>query len=76
MRCAAVKTKSDEIDNAAGEQKTAAEEVVGTITGINQMSQANAIAAEDITGHAQAISGMAKDLREKIVSIDAVEGEG
>lgn len=67
-----VKSRSDEIDNAAREQKTAAEEVVGTITTINQMSQANAMAADEITAHSQKISDMAKDLKEKIIAIESV----
>ncbi len=65
-----VKERSDEIDNATRDQKIAAEEVVGTITNINQMSQANAMAADDIKGHSRVIAEMAKDLREKIVSFD------
>lgn len=64
-----VKLRSDEIDNAAREQKTAAEEVVGTITNINQISQTNAMTAEEITRHSQRISVMAEDLKEKIVTI-------
>ncbi|MBN2078096.1 MAG: hypothetical protein JW838_03965 [Spirochaetes bacterium] len=74
-----VRARSDEIDHATRDQKIAAEEVVGTITNINQMSQANASAAEDITGHSRAIADMAKDLKEKIASFEGdavVEEEG
>ncbi len=67
-----VKSRSDEIDSAAREQKNAAEEVVGTITNINQMSQANAMTAEEITTHSQKISEMAEDLKGKIVAIESV----
>jgi len=64
-----VKERSEEITNASREQKTAALEVMKTITDINQLSQTNAIHSDDITGHAKDIASMARDLREKIVSL-------
>lgn len=70
-----VKERSEEITTASIEQKTAAVEIMNTITDINQMSQTNAAKAEDITGHSRDIASMAKDLREKIASLKE-EGEG
>jgi methyl-accepting chemotaxis protein len=64
-----VKERSEEITTASAEQKTAALEVMNTITDINQLSQTNAARAEDITGHSRDIAAMAKDLREKIISL-------
>jgi methyl-accepting chemotaxis protein len=64
-----VKERSEEITTASAEQKTAAIEVMNTITDINQLSQTNAARAEDITGHSRDIAAMAKDLREKITSL-------
>ena len=64
-----VKQRSEEITTASVEQKTAALEVMKTITDINQLSQTNASRAEDITGHSRDIAAMAKDLREKITSL-------
>jgi methyl-accepting chemotaxis protein len=63
-----VKERSEEITTASTEQKSAALEVMKTITDINQLSQTNASRAEDITGHSRDIAAMAKDLREKITS--------
>lgn len=68
-----VKERSEEIATASIEQKTAAMEVMNTITDINQLSQTNAVRSEDITGHARDIAVMAKDLREKITSLDLDE---
>jgi len=61
-----VKERSEEITTASSEQKTAALEMMNTITDINHLSQTNAARAEDITGHSRDIAAMAKDLREKI----------
>lgn len=63
---ATVKERSEEITTASTEQKTAALEVMNTISDINQLSQTNAARAEDITGHARDIASMAASLREKI----------
>ncbi|MCX7677823.1 MAG: methyl-accepting chemotaxis protein [Spirochaetes bacterium] len=64
-----VKNLSDEIDNAIRQQKIAAEEVVGTVTNLNQMSQAIAIAAEDLTAQSKKILDMAEDVRSKITTL-------
>ncbi len=69
-----IKSRSDEIDNAAREQKNAAEEVVSTITGVNQVSQASAMAADEINAHSRSIAEMANDLKGKIVSIEGENG--
>ena len=66
----AVRARSDEIDVSTREQKTAAEEVMNTITAINELSQTNAAAADDITEQAAAIASMARTLRETIVEFD------
>ena len=65
-----VRVRSDEIDVSTREQKTAAEEVMNTITAINELSQTNAAAADDITEQAAAIASMARTLRETIVEFD------
>jgi methyl-accepting chemotaxis protein len=64
-----VKDRADEIATASGEQKTAALEIMNTITDINQLSQTNAARAEDITGHAKDIASMAKDLKDRIAAL-------
>ncbi|HPI23807.1 MAG TPA: methyl-accepting chemotaxis protein [Spirochaetota bacterium] len=64
------KQRSDEIKTAMLEQKKAAEEIVGTITGVNNISQENAISAEEIKRQAEMIADMALDLRDKISKFD------
>ncbi|MBP7585374.1 MAG: hypothetical protein KBA61_15135 [Spirochaetes bacterium] len=68
-----VKDRSEEIATASVEQKTAAGDVMRTITDINQLSQTNAARAEDITGHAKDIAAMANDLKDKIASYREAE---
>lgn len=63
-----VKERAEEISVASAEQKTAALDVMANITGINELSQANAARSEDITGHTKDISAMAGDIKDKISS--------
>ncbi len=63
-----VKERAEEISVASAEQKTAALDVMANITGINELSQANAARSEDITGHTKDISAMAGDLKDRISS--------
>ncbi len=63
-----VNERAEEITTASLEQKTAAIEVMNTITSINQLSQTNASRSEDINGHAKDIASMAEDLKDKIAT--------
>ncbi len=65
-----ISVRSDEIRNTMHEQKLAAEEVVGTITAVNGISQENAMSAGEITRQAERIAAMAFDLKDKIAGFD------
>lgn len=60
------KNRSDEINSAAGEQMNAIQEVVGTITTINETSQQNTVEADEITQFITNIAQMAEELKNKI----------
>jgi len=59
---------SDEIRSAAEEQKNAAGEIVSSIGYINEISQANAGSAEEISANSNEIAGMSHDIKVKIDS--------
>jgi len=61
-----VKERSEEIKNAAMEQKNATNEIVKSISTITELTQANAIGAEEMAGNAKAISQIAENLNEKV----------
>ena len=65
-----VKHKSSEIRSATMEQKSAASEIVKSITLINQLTQANASGAEEMAAAAEEIASMAEDVKEKVDSFN------
>ncbi len=65
------KERTEEIKNATNEHKTATEEIVKTISAINEMTQANSAGAEETFSNTEELSSMAAKLRELISSIDS-----
>lgn len=61
-----VKQRSEEIKNSSEEQKIAISEIVRSISNINDMTQATATGAEEMTASAEEISGMAEKLKTKV----------
>jgi len=61
-----VKDRSDEIKNAAVEQKNATTEIVKSISTITELTQANAIGAEDMAANAKEIALIAVNLNERV----------
>ncbi len=61
-----VRARSEEIFNAASEQKTAAEEIVKSISVINELTQANAAGSQEMDGNASQIASLAESLKEKV----------
>jgi methyl-accepting chemotaxis protein len=59
---------SDEIRGAAEEQKNAAGEITGSIGYINEIAQANAGSAEEISTNSDEIAAMSHEIKEKIDS--------
>ncbi len=60
------KNRSDEINAAAGEQMNAIQEVVSTITTINETAQQNTTEADEIAQFIKNIASMSGDLKSKI----------
>lgn len=67
-----VRIMSEEIRNASEEQKLAASEIVRSISLINELTQANATGAEDMTLISKKIADLAETLNDKITSFEAV----
>jgi len=61
-----VVTRSNEIRIATAEQKTAAEEIVKSISYINDLSQKNAAGSEEMTASAEELAGIAGTLSERV----------
>ncbi|MGL4369376.1 MAG: methyl-accepting chemotaxis protein, partial [Spirochaetota bacterium] len=61
-----VKMRSDEMKVAAEEQKRAMDEVMKSITSINELTQVNASGAEEMTANAERVEQMASSLRSDI----------
>ncbi|MDA3900327.1 MAG: methyl-accepting chemotaxis protein [Spirochaetes bacterium] len=61
-----LKNLSDEVKFAADEQRTAAEEIMKSMTNINQMVQSSAGGSEEIAGNVEKLSSMADHLKGKI----------
>ena len=61
---------SEQIDIATKEQKKAADEIVQSITYMNELSQSNAASAEEISANAEDIAAMSKDVSNKISTLD------
>jgi len=66
-----VKSRSDEIFGAATEQKHAANEIVKSISVINELTQANATGSEQIAGNSQLIADLSEKLKERVESFEA-----
>ncbi len=60
-----VKTRSDEIKAATDEQKKAVNEIVQSITHVNEITQSNAMGAEKMLESVRGFEGIAEDLRKK-----------
>lgn len=61
-----VKARSEEIRNAAEEQKNATGEIVKSVAGINELTQANASGALKITESADAVLSMSDILKSRV----------
>ena len=62
----AARQRSDEIRNATNEQKLATDEIVRSITSINELTQANASGSEEMSANAESIAAMAESLKESV----------
>lgn len=71
-----VRARSDEITVATDEHKRAAEEIVRSITAINQLIQTNAMRAHDMSEHLKTIADMAEKVRVNMQSFDMSVLEG
>ena len=69
-----VKNRSDEIKDATEEQKKGAEEIVKSITSVNELSQINAQSANDLYRFSEDISTMSGEIMSKVRSF-ALEDE-
>ena len=63
-----VKDWSKEISHATGEQKTAADEIVKSVSSINELTQANASGAENMNELIEKIAEMARKLNNQVNS--------
>jgi methyl-accepting chemotaxis protein len=61
-----LRIRSDEVRSATGEQKNAVAEVMKTITSINDVTQASAAGAEEMTANSERLAAMADELKNKI----------
>ncbi len=66
MEILEVKQRSEEIKHSSEEQKIAITEIVKSISSINDMTQATATGAEEMTASSEEISGMAEKLKTKV----------
>ncbi len=69
-----VRNRAEEIRNGTDEQKKAMDEIVRSITHINDLTQANASGAEEISGSSENLAAMAEDLKMN-VEYFRLEGE-
>lgn len=61
-----VKERAEEIRNAAEEQKNASSEIVKSVSGINELTQANAAGAQNITESSEEIRTMSDILKARV----------
>ncbi|PKL38378.1 MAG: hypothetical protein CVV44_10855 [Spirochaetae bacterium HGW-Spirochaetae-1] len=61
-----VKSSSESIKTATNEQKIASDEIVKSISAINEVSQSNAAGSEQIAGSAEAIATVAEVLKKEV----------
>lgn len=71
-----VLARSDEITAATDEHKRAAEEIVRSITAINQLIQSNAMRAHDMSEHLKTIAEMSEKVRVSMQSFDVTALDG
>jgi len=67
---ASTSSQSEIINLSAEEQKKAAEEIVSSVSLINDITQSNASGSEEILANAEDIMSMSKDLKEKILNFN------
>ncbi|HOM09482.1 MAG TPA: methyl-accepting chemotaxis protein [Spirochaetota bacterium] len=67
-----VKVRSEEIRNAAEEQKNASGEIVKSVAGINELTQANASGALKITESADTVLSMSDILKHRVEALEIV----
>ncbi|MCX8123634.1 MAG: hypothetical protein N3F66_05655 [Spirochaetes bacterium] len=65
-----VKTRAEEIRNASEEQKNASAEIVKSISGINELTQANASGALSLAESSESILFMSYVLRQNVAAIE------
>lgn len=65
-----VKTRSEEIRNASEEQKNASVEIVKSISGINELTQANASGALMLAESSEEILAMSDILKQNVAALD------
>ncbi len=63
---AAVQSRAEEITFSTDEQKKAMDEIVKSISHINELTQANASGAEEISGSSENLAAMAETLKESV----------
>jgi methyl-accepting chemotaxis protein len=61
-----VRNRAEEIKTGTDEQKKAMDEIVKSISHINDLTQANASGAEEISGSSENLAGMAETLKETV----------
>ncbi|MCP4130321.1 MAG: methyl-accepting chemotaxis protein [bacterium] len=62
--------KSEMIKVSILEQKTAAEEIVSSVSKVNEISQSNAAGAEEISANSEDVALMSKEVKDKVSSFD------
>ncbi|MCB1157803.1 MAG: methyl-accepting chemotaxis protein [Leptospiraceae bacterium] len=63
---ATVRTFSNQIESETGEQKLSFQEIVKSITVINEITQSNSSASTDLADNASSVAGIAESLKSKV----------
>jgi len=58
--------RSDEVKNATGEQRTAVAEVMKSVTSMNELIQASAAGAEEMSANVNKLASMAENLKNRV----------
>jgi len=61
-----VRNHSEDITNSVGEQKIAIKEIMVSISNINELTQSNAAAAEEMASNSENVASMSKKLKEDL----------
>jgi methyl-accepting chemotaxis protein len=69
-RVGIVRNSGEEIKNSMREQKAAIDEVVRTISGINEITQSNAAAAEEMATGSHVLADVSEELNKKMDELD------